>query len=73
VSKIHVAKKVLEANMEISKALPCRISVYEEEGKTILATLRPTVLITHFAVPGLQGVAREVEETLIGIMQEAAQ
>ncbi len=67
------AKKVLEANMEISTALPCRISVYENEGKTILATLRPTVLITQFEVPGLQDVAREVEETLIAIMREAAQ
>ena len=33
------AKKVLEANMEISTALPCRISVYEEGGRTWLATL----------------------------------
>ena len=35
----HQAKKVLETNLEISTALPCRISVYEEGGKTKL-TLR---------------------------------
>src|ERR1035437_4489622 len=31
------AKKVLDENMSISTALPCRISIYEEGGKTILA------------------------------------
>jgi uncharacterized protein (DUF302 family) len=29
----NMAKEVLESNMEISTALPCRISVYEESGK----------------------------------------
>jgi uncharacterized protein (DUF302 family) len=32
-------RKVLERNMEISTALPCRISVYEEGGGTRLATI----------------------------------
>src|SRR5574341_449765 len=41
----HQAKKVLEANLEISTALPCRISLYEERGKTRLATIRPTAMI----------------------------
>ena len=31
-------KKVLEQNMSVPTALPCRISIYEEGGKTILAT-----------------------------------
>ena len=36
----HQARKVLEANMEVSTALPCRISVYEEGGRTKLATIK---------------------------------
>lgn len=28
------AKKVLEQNMSVSATLPCRISIYEEDGKT---------------------------------------
>jgi len=67
------AKKVLEANLEISTALPCRISVYEEGGKTKLATIRPTALIELYRNPGLKGVAEEVEETMVRIMAEAAQ
>ncbi len=66
------AKKVLEANLEISTALPCRISLYEEGGGTRLATLKPTALIALFPAPGLEGTAREVEATLIRIMEEAA-
>jgi uncharacterized protein (DUF302 family) len=68
----HQAKKVLEANLEISTALPCRISVYEEGGKTKLATIRPTALIGLYRNPELKGVAEEVEATLVNIMAEAA-
>jgi uncharacterized protein (DUF302 family) len=31
------ANKLLEQNMSVSTALPCRISIYEVDGKTILA------------------------------------
>jgi uncharacterized protein (DUF302 family) len=68
----HQAKKVLKKNMEISTALPCRISVYAEGGKVKLATLKPTALVSRFNAPDLQPVAREVEGTLIEIMEEAA-
>lgn len=66
------AKRVLEKNMQVSTALPCRISVYDEKGKVRLATLRPTALISYFNVPDLQPVAQEVEDILIKIMREAA-
>jgi uncharacterized protein (DUF302 family) len=68
----HQAKTVLEANLEISTALPCRISVYEEGEVTKLATIKPTAMIELYATPGLQGVAKEVEATLEAIMAEAA-
>jgi len=68
----HQAKRVLEANLEISTALPCRISVYEEGGHTKLATIRPTGLIALFASPDLRDVAEEVERTLMAIMADAA-
>ena len=68
----HQAKKVLEANLEISTALPCRISVYEEGGRTKLATIKPTAMIALYSSPGLKEVAEEVEATLERIMAEAA-
>ena len=66
------AKKVLDQNMSVSTAVPCRISIYEEGGKTILATLKPTTLLAMFNAPQLEGVPREVENTIIKIMKEAA-
>ena len=65
------AKKVLDENMSVSTALPCRISIYEENGKTILATLKPTTLLAMFNVPQLEKVAQEVEATIVKIMKEA--
>ncbi|HEY5513396.1 MAG TPA: DUF302 domain-containing protein [Geomonas sp.] len=66
------AKKVLDQDMSLSTALPCRISVYEEGGKTVLATLKPTTLLAMFNAPQLEGVAQEVEDTIVKIMKEAA-
>ena len=66
------AKQVPEENMSVCSALPCRISIYEEAGKTVLATLRPTTLLAMFDTPQLEGVAQYVEDTIIKIMTEAA-
>ena len=66
------AKKVLDENMSVSTALPCRVSIYEEGGRTILATLKPTTLLAMFNTPQLEGVAQEVEATIAKIMKEAA-
>ena len=51
------AKRVLEQNMSVSTALPCRISIYEESGKTILVTLKPTTLLAMFKASQLEEVA----------------
>lgn len=65
------AKTVLEADMSISNALPCRISVYEEEGKVKVSTLKPTDLLALFNRPELEPVAKEVEEALVRIIEAA--
>ena len=66
------AKKVLDQNMSMSTVLPCRISIYEEGGKTIIAALRPTLLLAMFNSPQLGDVAQEVEDSMIKIMKTAA-
>ena len=67
----YTAKEVLENNMAISAALPCRISVYEEDGKVKIATIRPTYMLDLFDSPGLKSLARSVEETIIRIISVA--
>ena len=67
----NMAKEVLENNMVISTVLPCRISVYEEDGKVKIATIRPTYLLDFFNSPALKPVAQSVEETIIKIISMA--
>jgi uncharacterized protein (DUF302 family) len=64
------AQEVLNQAIEISTALPCRISVYEEGGRTILATIKPTALLTLFGVAGAAAAAQVVEDTMVRIMEE---
>ncbi|MEJ2705417.1 MAG: DUF302 domain-containing protein [Sedimentisphaerales bacterium] len=64
----HRTKDVLENNMAISTALPCRISVYEEAGKVKIATIRSAYTLEMFDSPGLESVAHSVEETIIKII-----
>ncbi len=64
------AKAVLEADMAISTALPCRVSVYSEGGLTKIATLSPTRLLRVFGHPELAPAAAEVEKTIYAIMDE---
>jgi len=65
------AKAVLEADMSISNALPCRISIYEEGGRVLVSTMKPTAVLALFGRPELEPVAREVEETMIRIIDAA--
>jgi len=65
------AKTVLEKDISISNALPCRISVYEEGGKIRVSTLKPTALLGLFGRPELEPVAKEVEAKMIRIIDAA--
>lgn len=66
------AKKVLEANLQISTALPCRVSLYREGSGVTLATIRPTAMLDMFHTAELRAVAEEVEAVILKIMDEAA-
>ena len=60
-------------NVSIFTALPCRIFVYAEDDKTVLATLKPTTfLAAMFDVPRLPKADQEVEDSMIAIMKQAA-
>lgn len=66
------AKQVLEANPDISSALPCRVGVYKDKGKVTLVTIKPTALLSMFPNPELKLVAEEVEAAIVKMMEEAA-
>lgn len=67
------AKAVLSEDMAMSLVLPCKISVYEEGGKTHIGMVRPSALLGVMSdSPAMASVAAEVEATLIAIISAAA-
>jgi uncharacterized protein (DUF302 family) len=65
------ANTVLNTMLEVSTALPCRISIFERDGKTFLSTIKPTVMLDMFQIPGLAEVAHEIEVAMERIMRAA--
>ncbi len=66
------AAKVLATDMRLNMALPCRISVYTENGKTRIGLIKPVPMLSALSSdPALVQVAREVEEKTIQMVDEA--
>ena len=66
------AAKVLEADMNLNMALPCRISIFTDKGKTKIGLIRPQQILTSLSDnPTLVEVAKEVEISTIKIIDEA--
>eukprot|EP00029_Vermamoeba_vermiformis_P005392 TRINITY_DN1860_c0_g1_i1.p1 TRINITY_DN1860_c0_g1~~TRINITY_DN1860_c0_g1_i1.p1 ORF type:complete len:143 (+),score=18.85 TRINITY_DN1860_c0_g1_i1:54-482(+) len=69
------AAKVLKENMNVSLALPCRISVFTDKGTTKIGFTLPSTILPHYMgdkpSPELVSVAGEVDETLIAIVEDA--
>ena len=66
------AAKVLATDMRLNMALPCRISVFTEQGKTKIGLIKPVQMLaalSHDAA--LMQVAKEVEENTIKMVDEA--
>jgi uncharacterized protein (DUF302 family) len=66
-----IAKQVLDREMAISTALPCRISVYQKAQEVTVATLRPTQVLGLFGAPELMAVAAGVEKDVLAMVDEA--
>jgi len=66
------AGKVLSADMRLNMALPCRISVYTEKGKTMIGLIKPVGILSALSQDAaLMGVAEEVEAKTIQMVDEA--
>src|SRR5512147_1733433 len=60
------AAKVLSADMRLNMALPCRISVFTEKGKTKIGLIKPVQMLSALSQDAeLARVAKEVEEKTI--------
>ena len=66
------ASKVLATDMRLNMALPCRISVYTEQGRTMIGMIRPAAILSSLSTnPALTQVAMEVETLTRQMIDEA--
>lgn len=66
------ASEVLSADMEMNMALPCRVSVYEQDGQTKIGMINPSSMLSMLSdAPELDSIAQQVESSIITMMQEA--
>jgi RNA polymerase-binding protein DksA len=67
------AARVLKLDMRLNMALPCRVSVFDDEGVTKIGTILPTEILRGLSKdPELEEVADSVETTIRAIVDEAA-
>lgn len=63
---------VLSNAMRLNMALPCRISVYEEDGRTMIGMIRPAAMLKQLSDdPGLVAIADRVEAATTAMIDEA--
>lgn len=67
----RMASEALAKDVRLALMLPCPISVYTQNGKTFISTLRPSVIPTFFAGAGTESIAAEVETAVLDIVNEA--
>jgi uncharacterized protein (DUF302 family) len=66
------AAKVLGTDMRLNMALPCRISVFTEHGKTMIGMIKPVPMLTALSRDAsLVKVAQEVEAKTKMMIEEA--
>ncbi|HEX9081876.1 MAG TPA: DUF302 domain-containing protein, partial [Holophagaceae bacterium] len=66
------ASRVLARDMRLNMALPCRVSVYTERGRTLIGYIPPTEMLAGLTSDAaLAPVAQEVEAALQGMVDAA--
>ena len=66
------AAKVMASDMQLNMALPCRISVYTENGQTKIGMIRPRQMLAMLSPdPALAAIAAEVETQTMQMIEES--
>ena len=66
------AARVLATDMRLNMALPCRISVYTERGRTRIGLIRPVPMLATLSTDdAMAEIAAEVETKVIRMVGEA--
>jgi uncharacterized protein (DUF302 family) len=66
------AAAVLAEDMGMNLALPCRISVYQDGGRTFIGMIRPVALLSSLSTSDVLGrIAAEVERDMVAVIDAA--
>ncbi|HAE87911.1 TPA: hypothetical protein DCG86_07795 [Candidatus Marinimicrobia bacterium] len=66
------AVKVLATDMRLNMALPCRISVFTEKGKTKIGLIKPVQMFSALSQdPAMTQIAEEIEEKIRQMIDES--
>jgi uncharacterized protein (DUF302 family) len=66
------AAKVLATDMRLNMALPCRISVFTEQGKTKIGLIKPVQMLSALSQDAsLMQVAKDVEQKTMQMVDDA--
>ncbi len=68
----RLTERLLAIDVRLSLVLPCRITVYTEDGVTRIGMIRPSIQFSALSPDaGLVRLARELEEKMIQVVDEA--
>lgn len=67
------AYKALQTEKEIGLLLPCNVIVYEDQGKTFVSAILPTVAMNMIGNPELKDIAKQVESKLKKVIDNISQ
>ena len=65
------ANEVLSTHIDVGYFLPCKVAVYEKDGKVFIGTVKPGQLIGLMGYDNLDDVAIEVENIIIEAIDAA--
>ncbi|MGB5918138.1 DUF302 domain-containing protein [Arcobacter sp.] len=66
----NIANEFLSIDMSLSSIMPCKISIYKEEGQTLIA-LNSIVQLVDDINPDLIDLAQSTQKTILELIQEA--
>jgi uncharacterized protein (DUF302 family) len=65
------ANTALSKSINVALFMPCKFTVYPENGKTVVNLARPSMIAQMMPDAGLEELAGQVEKQLIKIMEES--
>jgi len=66
------ADRVLKTEVAMNMALPCRISIWQEDGRTCIGMIRPKAMLEMLTEqPAMRQIADEVERLMLEMIAEA--